>query len=196
MKKKVLEFQIQAGEILEPTQKVIELKSRLLREEYEELKEALEEKDEVGILDALTDFMYVLLGFENILEGNKPKVDVLNIVTMTEQDELLKVVDELLKSLIYSYHLLDFLKQVWGSVVEALGYLDVFEEAFDRVHKSNMTKFAPTEEGAITTVMEYLGEGVVADYSEVGGLYTIYRKSDGKVLKYIDYEPVNLEDLC
>lgn len=111
MKKKVLEFQIQAGEILKPTQEVIKLKNNLLREEYQELLEAL-------------------------------------------------------------------------------------EEAFGRVHESNMTKFAPTEEGAKATVAEYLGEGVVADYSEVGGLYTIYRKRDGKVLKYLDYEPVNLEDLC
>lgn len=39
-----------------------ELRLELIREEYEELEEAIEQKDLVGVADALTDLLYVIYG--------------------------------------------------------------------------------------------------------------------------------------
>ena len=39
-----------------------ELRLELIREEYEELEEAVENKDIIGVADALTDLLYVVYG--------------------------------------------------------------------------------------------------------------------------------------
>jgi predicted HAD superfamily Cof-like phosphohydrolase len=39
-----------------------ELRLELIREEYEELEQAIEDRDMVGVADALTDLLYVIYG--------------------------------------------------------------------------------------------------------------------------------------
>ena len=45
-----------------PNEKIIKLRYDLIKEELEELKEALEQKDIIEIADALTDILYVTYG--------------------------------------------------------------------------------------------------------------------------------------
>ena len=45
-----------------PTFSTRELRLELIREEYEELEEAIENKDMIGVADALTDLLYVVYG--------------------------------------------------------------------------------------------------------------------------------------
>ena len=82
-----------------------------------------------------------------------------------------------------------------GTVLE-LGFKDVFDEAFERVHASNMSKACKTIEEAEATVKKYLKEGVTTYYEQVGEYYIVYRKKDNKILKSINYNKVDLEDLC
>jgi predicted HAD superfamily Cof-like phosphohydrolase len=45
-----------------PNEKIIKLRYDLIKEELEELKEAIEQKDIIEIADALTDILYVTYG--------------------------------------------------------------------------------------------------------------------------------------
>ena len=89
----------------------------------------------------------------------------------------------------------DLIVVTLGTVLE-LGFKDVFDEAFKRVHASNMSKACKTIEEAEATVKKYLKEGVATYYEQVGEYYIVYRKKDNKILKSINYNKVDLEDLC
>lgn len=89
----------------------------------------------------------------------------------------------------------DLIVVTLGTVLE-LGFKDVFDEAFERVHASNMSKACKTIEEAEATVKKYLKEGVTTYYEQVGEYYIVYRKKDNKILKSINYNKVDLEDLC
>ena len=70
-----------------PDEKVQKLRISLIEEELEELKEAIENKDVVGVADALTDILYVTYGagaafgidldkcFEEVHNSNMSKLD-------------------------------------------------------------------------------------------------------------------------
>jgi len=70
-----------------PDEKVQKLRISLIEEELEELKEAMEKKDVVGVADALTDILYVTYGagaafgidldkcFEEVHNSNMSKLD-------------------------------------------------------------------------------------------------------------------------
>jgi len=45
-----------------PEQKVIELRDKLIAEEFEEYREAIKNRDMVAVADALTDLLYVIYG--------------------------------------------------------------------------------------------------------------------------------------
>lgn len=73
---------------------------------------------------------------------------------------------------------------------------NVIVEAFNRIHDSNMSKFCLSEADAKKSVNNYYHIGVEAYYKKIDDLYVIFRTSDNKILKGIDYLPVNLQDLC
>ena len=70
-----------------PDEKVQKLRISLIEEELEELKEAMEKKDVVGVADALTDILYVTYGagaafgidldkcFKEVHSSNMSKLD-------------------------------------------------------------------------------------------------------------------------
>jgi predicted HAD superfamily Cof-like phosphohydrolase len=111
----------------------------LIKEELEELMDAINASDFVAMVDALADLQYVLS----------------------------------------------------GTVLE-MGLGTVFEQAFTEVHRSNMSKACKTLEEAEKTVHKYSVDGVATYHKQVGDYYVIYRTSDDKVLKSINYKPVDL----
>lgn len=79
-----------------------------------------------------------------------------------------------------------------GTVVQ-FGMQDVFQEAFEAVHKSNMTKIVPNYEEALKERDHYCFNKDVDCYVEkTEGGFIIIRSSDGKILKPRGYTPVNL----
>lgn len=69
----------------------------------------------------------------------------------------------------------------------------IFDEAFQEVHESNMSKACSSLEEAEATVKSYSEKGVETHYEEKGGVWLIYRTADNKVLKSINYRPANLK---
>jgi len=78
-----------------------------------------------------------------------------------------------------------------GAILES-GMGNVFEDAFKEVHKSNMSKFCIDREEALATQDKYLQEEISTSILKVNEKLVVYRVSDNKILKSINYKPVNL----
>lgn len=85
-----------------------------------------------------------------------------------------------------------------GSII-TYGFADMFEEAFDEVHNSNMSKTCKTDDDLNQSIGYYKGQGVEVEVVEkVIGDVTVKmlkRVPDGKLMKSISYRPANLEQI-
>ena len=81
-----------------------------------------------------------------------------------------------------------------GAVLE-FGLKDKFNSLFEEVQRSNMSKACKSEEEAKATQAHYLAKGVESYYKEIDGLYLVFRSSDNKTLKSINYSPANLKSI-
>jgi len=116
----------------------------LIKEEVEELKDAIHKKDFKETIDALSDILYVVYGAFTCFGING-------------------------------------------------------DEAFDLVHKSNMSKLCKNKKEAIATV-EYYKNDLRYDsptyrLSPDGKYYVVYNESTSKILKSINYNPVSFDSL-
>lgn len=74
------------------------------------------------------------------------------------------------------------------------GLQEVSEEAFEEVHNSNMSKLCNSYDEAKQTIEKYASEGIEVESTEDNnGKFLILRKSDGKVLKSINYKEANFD---
>lgn len=81
-----------------------------------------------------------------------------------------------------------------GAVLE-FGLGDKFRELFDEVQRSNMSKACATLAEAEETMKHYAEKGTESYYKEIEGKFLVYRKSDDKTLKNINYSPADLEQI-
>jgi predicted HAD superfamily Cof-like phosphohydrolase len=82
-----------------------------------------------------------------------------------------------------------------GAVLE-FGLGEKFEELFNEVHRSNMTKLCESEKEAIDTINYYKQkDGTESSYKNINNKWLVYRIKDDKVLKSINYSPVNLNKI-
>lgn len=82
-----------------------------------------------------------------------------------------------------------------GAVLE-FGLGEKFVALFNEVQRSNMSKSCATEEEAQRTVDYYKNErNTPCYYKKVDGKYLVYRTSDHKTLKSINYSPADLESI-
>ena len=92
------------------------LRNKLWDEEVKELIEAKEKKDKVKMLDAIVDMMYIRIG--TLLEHHRGKFIVYDLVTNDLEINSCK-------NYLYAYFGIDYV---------------ILEDAFDEVHRSNMSK--------------------------------------------------------
>jgi len=79
-----------------------------------------------------------------------------------------------------------------GAILE-FGLGDKFKALFEEVQRSNMSKACENEEEAKATVAHYLKkDGTECYYKEAEGKWLVYRKSDNKTIKSVNYSPANL----
>lgn len=82
-----------------------------------------------------------------------------------------------------------------GAILE-FGLKGIFDQSFDRVHQSNMSKACNSVKEAIETLSYYKKKDRTEGfYKEVNGKWIVYRNVDNKVLKSINYSPVDLKYL-
>jgi predicted HAD superfamily Cof-like phosphohydrolase len=79
-----------------------------------------------------------------------------------------------------------------GAVLE-FGLGERFVDLFNEVQRSNMSKACQSLEEAEYTVKFYQDkDGTEAEIKEEHGVWKVFRKSDNKVLKSINYSPADL----
>ena len=82
-----------------------------------------------------------------------------------------------------------------GAVLE-FGLGEKFVELFNEVQRSNMSKACDTQQEALMTLSHYKKkDGTEGYYKKINGKFLVYRASDDKVLKSINYSPANLKDI-
>lgn len=82
-----------------------------------------------------------------------------------------------------------------GAVLE-FGLGEKFKALFDEVQRSNMSKSCKTEEEAKKTVEYYEKEKDTPCYYKASdGHFLVYRKSDDKTLKSVNYSPASLKSI-
>ena len=124
-----------------PDKKITDFVVNFIREETEELHQAIEDKDIVEVLDAICDLLYVAVGNATMAFGLKEKLLL----------------------------------------------------AYEEVQASNMSKSCATEQEAIDTINARMVQHGPCHYRKIGDRYVVYRSSDDKVMKSINYFPPNLE---
>lgn len=82
-----------------------------------------------------------------------------------------------------------------GAILE-FGLGDKFSALFEEVQRSNMSKACVSEDEAKATVEFYKKkDGTECYYREEAGKWLVYRKSDNKTIKSINYSPANLQGI-
>lgn len=82
-----------------------------------------------------------------------------------------------------------------GAVLE-FGLGNKFVELFNEVQRSNMSKACKSIAEAEVTMAHYLDrKGEDCYYREVDGLYLVFRSSDHKTMKSINYSPADLKSI-
>jgi len=79
-----------------------------------------------------------------------------------------------------------------GAVLE-FGMKDIFDDMFDEVHRSNMSKACTSQAEANDTIYNYEDKGVSTYKENVNGKWVVFRRDDHKVLKSIKYSPADLK---
>jgi predicted HAD superfamily Cof-like phosphohydrolase len=137
-------------DIFDNDPKTVDLRLKLIKEEVQELADAMKEKDMVETIDALGDILYVVYGAGGAFGIN-------------------------------------------------------LDQAFDLIHKSNMTKLCKTEDEAKETVEWYKknftpGGKYPYDTPEYrlspdGNYFVPFNASTGKILKSVNYSPVKFDSM-
>ncbi len=82
-----------------------------------------------------------------------------------------------------------------GAILE-FGLGDKFSALFEEVQRSNMSKACVSEDEAKATVEFYKKkDGTECYYREEAGKWLVYRKSDNKTIKSINYSPADLQGI-
>jgi len=111
-----------------------------------------------------------------------------------ELDELKEAVAN--DDLVEAADALTDIQYVLSWAVLAFGMQNIFNELFEEVQFSNMSKACKTLEEAEATVTYYQTERDTEWYiKQQWELFLVYRKSDDKVLKSVKYHPANLESI-
>ncbi|MEM7551517.1 MAG: nucleoside triphosphate pyrophosphohydrolase family protein [Bacteroidota bacterium] len=123
-----------------------------------------------------------------------PKRCTLRVELLSEE---LKELDQAIKDqdIVEIADALCDLQYVLSGAVLEFGLGDRFKDLFDEVQRSNMSKACENEEEAKATVEHYKSKGTECHYVEKESKYLVYRNSDNKTLKSVNYSPADLSGI-
>jgi predicted HAD superfamily Cof-like phosphohydrolase len=155
-----------------PSDKIVDLRLSLALEEHIELATACGSR-------ALSEF--------GILLKNKAE-EIRNYVEKHREN--------LQPNLIEVFDALFDIEYIHKGTIHTFGGRYLFEEGFDLVHESNMSKICKNYEEALITQNNYSINDINTEIlKQLNDTYICVRHSDSKVLKSINYKPVDLQQL-
>lgn len=142
-------------------------------------------------IDMVTDFQIL---FENPV-GDKPELPEdrwrLKIALIQEELDELEAACRANDKIEMLDAFCDIQYVLAGAIIE-FGMQKNFEQAFLDVHESNMSKACKDMDETLKTMAHYSKQGVQTSFMVSDGKYIVFRVSDDKTLKSINYKPVNL----
>lgn len=87
------------------------------------------------------------------------------------------------------------MRYVNDGAVHEFGLGNIFNQAFELVQESNMSKVCNSEQEALTTLNHYLTTDIETYIEQHNSKWLVYRAIDSKVLKSINYKEVNFDNL-
>ncbi len=168
-----------------PSEKNCKLRLDLINEEENEYITAIKELNKIEIIDGLCDVAYVIAG-AYLTFGLSPKISQDYFVN----DELyINACENKDFNGIQRY--LDFkLKQLNNNINKH--QFNTFLNAFNEVHRSNMSKACSSLETAHKTMAQDKYKDIPVEFIERDGLFFIYKKENSKTIKSIDYSEADL----
>lgn len=144
-------------------------------------------------LDSVHDFMTIM---------GQPTPDKLGMPDKTRQNLRVKLLQEEVRELEQAVSennivgILDAFADIQyvlsGAVIE-FGMTDIFEKAFEEVHRSNMSKSCYDIDEAEQTQQYHLAtSGIESDVLQKDNYYIVVNRETRKVLKSYKYSPANL----
>ena len=190
---------------------LVDLRVKLVVEEFTELKTALANIDLVEVVDALGDMMYVIYGaglaFGIDLRTNlsiKPDTKSIDFKDTKTSSDYIDAIHKYVDMFTLSCKCCD-IKNVSTSMSSMLSSIYKYgaalgvdlDYAFDLIHNSNMTKACNTEVEAQESVAQYIKDIKYSDprYKAKGNFFIVYDHATGKILKNKNYSAVNLKYL-
>lgn len=135
-------------------------------------------------------FQHPILDFPQIPDENRCQLRV-SLIT-EELRELEEAIAD--KDIVEIADALCDIQYVLSGAILEFGLADKFKELFDEVQRSNMSKACKTEEEANETVEYYKNErDTECYYKKVDGKYLVFRTSDDKTIKSVNYSPADLK---
>ncbi len=137
-------------------------------------------------------FQHPILSSPNIPSAERCKLRISLIA-----EELLELEEGIAdKNLIEIADALCDIQYVLSGAVLEFGLGDKFAELFDEVQRSNMSKACNNKEEAEATVAHYQqSENTECYFREIDGKFLVFRSSDDKTLKSINYSPADLKSI-
>lgn len=111
-----------------------------------------------------------------------------------ELDELKQAIED--KDIVEVADALSDIQYVLSGAILEFGLGNKFDDLFLEVQRSNMSKACSSIKEAIETISHYKKkDGTESMYKKVGDKWIVYRISDNKVLKSINYSPADLKKI-
>ena len=111
-----------------------------------------------------------------------------------ELDELKQAIED--KDIVEVADALSDIQYVLSGAILEFGLGEKFNDLFDEVQRSNMSKACSSIQEAIETISHYKKkDGTESMYKQVGDKWIVYRMSDNKILKSVNYSPANLKKI-
>ena len=176
----------------EEDKKLVEFRFSLIQEE---ICEYLEARKLSEVVDALCDIIYVLTGTYISLGIRAPDIFNMDILELSKRVDLERCIHDLRHSINTRDRELFLLTLDTVYVYcDLLGkmYTIPISDCFMEVHLSNMSKSCDTESLAQRTVDSYMSKNIPASYRPSGNRWIVYNTETGKILKSLEYNPVDL----
>lgn len=196
-----------------PTMKTVSFRKNFILEELEELEKGVHACNIEEVADGITDIQYVLDGLilncglqnerqitERFLKSSlygTPRIPTISSVEFAknyikkELERLEHAVNE--NDITEVIHNISIIQMVLDSLVSDCSLEGYMYELTAEVHRSNMSKSCKDMKEVMATCELLAEDGVETNYQQVGDLYVVYRTSDGKVMKSINYSKPNLK---
>jgi predicted HAD superfamily Cof-like phosphohydrolase len=111
-----------------------------------------------------------------------------------ELDELKQAIED--KDIVEVADALSDIQYVLSGAILEFGLGEKFNDLFDEVQRSNMSKACSSIQEAIETISHYKKkDGTESMYKQVSDKWIVYRMSDNKILKSVNYSPANLKKI-